>query len=171
MQFSDKSFQTCELIYLVYGICVRVMPSFMTFSKVDHHFISSHKATPKTKNPKVYTSQISTHRLVLYVKCIGIVSRCFTNVFLKSLQCLRWNPTHWHSLFLYIKCIISEPCHDKTNKMSVRPAKTQISLGIRPVWSESSLSAQWVAKDPRFILADSEDSDQTGRMRGAVLKS
>ena len=34
-----------------------------------------------------------------------------------------------------------EPEHDKTNKMSVRPAKTQISLGIRPVWSESSLSA------------------------------
>ena len=23
--------------------------------------------------------------------------------------------------------------HDKTNKMAVRPAKTQISLGIRPV--------------------------------------
>ena len=34
-----------------------------------------------------------------------------------------------------------EPRHDKTNKMDVRPAKTQISLGIRPVWSESSLSA------------------------------
>ena len=28
-----------------------------------------------------------------------------------------------------------EPRHDKTNKMSVRPAKTQISLGIHPVWS------------------------------------
>ena len=26
-----------------------------------------------------------------------------------------------------------EPRHDKTNKMSVRRAKTQISLGIRPV--------------------------------------
>ena len=26
-----------------------------------------------------------------------------------------------------------------------RTAKTQISLGIRPVWSESSLCAQWVA--------------------------
>ena len=26
-----------------------------------------------------------------------------------------------------------EPQHDKTNKMSVRPAKTQISLGIHPV--------------------------------------
>ena len=36
---------------------------------------------------------------------------------------------------------IIEPRHEKTNKMSVRPAKTQISLGIRPVWSESSLSA------------------------------
>ena len=36
---------------------------------------------------------------------------------------------------------IIEPRHDKTNKMSVRPAKTQISLNIRPVWSESSLSA------------------------------
>ena len=34
-----------------------------------------------------------------------------------------------------------EPPHDKTNKMTVHPAKTQISLGIRPVWSESSLSA------------------------------
>ena len=52
----------------------------------------------------------------------------------------------------------------KTNKMTVRPAKTQINLGIRPVWSESSLCAQWVAKDPRFLHADSEDSDQTGRM-------
>ena len=41
--------------------------------------------------------------------------------------------------------------------MSVRPAKTQISLGIRPVWSESSLCAQWVAKDPKFLNADSED--------------
>ena len=48
--------------------------------------------------------------------------------------------------------------------MTVRPAKTQISLGIRPVCSESSLCAQWVAKDPIFLHADSEDSDQTGRM-------
>ena len=48
--------------------------------------------------------------------------------------------------------------------MDVRPAKTQISLGIRSVWPESSLSIQWVAKDPSFLHADSEDSDQTGRM-------
>ena len=41
--------------------------------------------------------------------------------------------------------------------MSVRPAKTQISLGIRPIWSESSLCAQWVAKVPSFLHADIED--------------
>ena len=41
--------------------------------------------------------------------------------------------------------------------MSVRPAKTQISLAIRPVWSESSPCAQRVAKDPSFFHADSED--------------
>ena len=58
----------------------------------------------------------------------------------------------------------NEPPHDKANKMTVRPAKTQISLGIRPVWSESSLCTEWVAKDPSFLHADNEDSDQTGRM-------
>ena len=41
-----------------------------------------------------------------------------------------------------------EPPRYKTNIASVRPAKTQISLGTRPVWSESSLCAQWVAKGP-----------------------
>ena len=63
-----------------------------------------------------------------------------------------------------LSSMLYEPRHDKTNKMSVRPAKTQISLGIRPVWSESLLCAQWVAKDRRFLHAESEDSDQNGRM-------
>ena len=50
-------------------------------------------------------------------------------------------------------------------KMSVRPVKTQISLGICPVRSESSLCAQWVANDQSlFLHADSGDSDQTRRM-------
>ena len=52
----------------------------------------------------------------------------------------------------------------KTNNVTVRPAKTQVSLGIRPVWSESLLCAQWVAKDPSFLHVHSKDSDQTGWM-------
>ena len=39
----------------------------------------------------------------------------------------------------------------KKNEITVRQAKTQISLGISPVWSESSLCAQWVAKDPSLL--------------------
>ena len=50
----------------------------------------------------------------------------------------------------------------KPTKWPVRPAKTLISLGICPVWSESSLCAHSVAKDLSFLHADSEDSYQTG---------
>ena len=52
----------------------------------------------------------------------------------------------------------------KPTKWYVPSAKTQISLGIRPFWSESSLCTQWVAKDPSFFHVDSEESGQTGRM-------
>ena len=45
----------------------------------------------------------------------------------------------------------------KCIKWSVCPAKTQISFGSCPVWSESLLCAQWVAKDPSFLNADSKD--------------
>ena len=41
----------------------------------------------------------------------------------------------------------------KTNKMKARLAKIQIRLG----GSESSLCAQWVAKDLSFLHADSKD--------------
>ena len=58
-----------------------------------------------------------------------------------------------------------EPPHDKINtKWPLCPAKTQMSLGIRPVWSEYSLCAQWVAYDPSLLPADGADSDQNGRM-------
>ena len=56
-----------------------------------------------------------------------------------------------------------EPQHDKTNKMIARPAKTQMSLGIHPVWSESSLSAWRKLGSLATHSAHSEDSDQTGR--------
>ena len=50
----------------------------------------------------------------------------------------------------------------------VRPAKIQISLRIRAVWSESSPGAFWIAKDAKFLHADNEDSDQTVRMRRLI---
>ena len=73
------------------------------------------------------------------------------------LLCAKAGGTIRQTIFLDLCCnFLYEPRHEKTNKMSVRPAKTKISLGIRPFWSESSLCAQWVAKDPSFLHADSE---------------
>ena len=44
---------------------------------------------------------------------------------------------------------------------------------LRSAWAstksdQSSLCAQWVAKDPRFLHADTEDSDQTGWMPSLI---
>ena len=55
--------------------------------------------------------------------------------------------------------------------MAVRPANTQISLGIRPVWSESSLSA-WKNLGPLTThSAHSEDSGKTGRTLSLLVLS
>ena len=78
---------------------------------------------------------------VLYWNCIQCCV-CLITVSYNEMRQRMTKPTKWH----------------------VRPAKTLISLGIRPVWSESSLTAQWIANDPSLPHADSEDSDQTGRM-------
>ena len=51
------------------------------------------------------------------------------------------------------------PRHDKTNTMSVRSAKSQINLDIRPVWSLSSLSAWRKLGFSATHLAHSKDSD------------
>ena len=78
---------------------------------------------------------------------------------LRSFNCCKFCPLIC-CLFSVVSLLLTfEPQHDKTNKMTVtvRPAKTRISLGIHPVWSETSLCAQWVAKDPSFLHADSED--------------
>ena len=79
-----------------------------------------------------------------------------------GLHCL---PFHLHRLdaFLYEKSIF-EPQHDKTNKLSVRPAKTEISLVIRPVRSKSSLSARRKLVSLATHWVHSKNSDQTGRM-------
>ena len=80
----------------------------------------------------------------------------------------------WSSAILeriYCYCFDSENSHilnrsmTKPTKWHVRPAKTLISLGIRPVWSESSLSA-WRHLGSFIVIATnwmhSEGSDQSG---------
>ena len=105
-----------------------------------------------------WCSDLGCFKLVCYLQCW-----CFRLNLLNSFLLGHFALEHASPQLRVPSWTIYEPRHDKTNKMSVRPAKTQISVGIRPVWSESSLHAQWVAKNPSFLLADSEDSDQTGR--------
>ena len=94
----------------------------------------------------------------------------FSFRFIRS--CISWTQYTWVyclyvRVYMYLRYLgpsVCEPRHDKTNKMAVRPAKTQISLGIRPVWSESSLSAWRSIGSLATHWVHSEDSDQTGRM-------
>ena len=57
---------------------------------------------------------------------------------------------------LKLNQIWSEPPHDKTNKNDCAPSKDS-SAWASPQSDQSSLCAQWVAKDPSFLHADSED--------------
>ena len=63
----------------------------------------------------------------------------------------------WHTH--YMSHVMRKP-----TKWHVLPAKTQISLGIRPVWSGSSLSAWRKLGSLAAHWMHSEDSDQTGRI-------
>ena len=45
----------------------------------------------------------------------------------------------------------------KHNLGHVHPAKIQISLRVRAVWSESSPVAFWISIDTKFLYADNED--------------
>ena len=68
-----------------------------------------------------------------------------------------------HMCFTHLSCLMTKP-----TKWHERPAKTQISLGIRPVWSESSLSAWRKLGSLAIYWMHSEDSDQTGRMPSLI---
>ena len=69
--------------------------------------------------------------------------------------------------------VIYEPPHDKTNKMTVRPATTQISLRVRPVWSVFPVRMKnpWVLRYPlsakRRLWSDWADAQAELSLRRA----
>ena len=86
----------------------------------------------------------------------NIWSKWRPRIFQSNLQLFFW--PKWNYEVNYIKSeiaygqkiryIILSRSMAQPNKWHVHPAKTQMILGIRPVWSDSSLCAQWEAKDP-----------------------
>ena len=57
-----------------------------------------------------------------------------------------------------------ESKYDKTNKMTRAPGEYSDQPGHPPRLIRVFACAQWVAKVPMFLHADSEDSDQIGRI-------
>ena len=80
----------------------------------------------------------------------------------------------WKKYIEQIVCwkikLLCELPHDKTNNVAVCQAKTLISLGIRPVWSEFSLSAWRKLGSLATHWLHSEDSDQTGHQADLSLR-
>ena len=73
----------------------------------------------------------------------------------------------YYSCTVEYLCITFEPPRDKTNKITCAPSEDSDQPGHPPSLIRVFACAQWVAKDPSFLHADSEDSDQTGRMQAA----
>ena len=62
------------------------------------------------------------------------------------------------------------PVHDKTNKMTCAPSDNSDQPGYRPSLIRVFNCAHSVAKDSSFLHADSEDSDQTGRIPSLMIR-
>ena len=118
-----------------------------------------YRPTESKKDINIATSKF--HRQIFLKSAIFVGIRrsdtlVFTGVILSNITLYTENrlmtkPTKWH--VRPAKTLISlgiRPVWLESSLCAhVRPAKTLISLGIRPVWSESSLCAEWVANHTR----------------------
>ena len=89
-----------------------------------------------------WATRVSRSLRVSDIATVGIMpSRQWTTKALIRLRgCPSWSTSlllaYGINKFCYDKAQLrNQPPHDKTNKMTVHPAKTQISLGICQVWS------------------------------------
>ena len=75
-------------------------------------------------------------------------------------KCKLWihSDRNWNRL------LIIDMCAQQRLRSAWTSAQSEISLGIRPVWSESSLSARRNIGSSATHLTHSKDSDQTGRI-------
>ena len=82
----------------------------------------------------------------------------------QSIFCIQVNVKKDRLKIKVVRYVCTSRLVTKPTKWHERLAKTQINLGIRPVWSESALSAWRKHGSLATHWAPSEDSDQTGRM-------
>ena len=63
----------------------------------------------------------------------------------------------------------NDPPQDTTNKMTCAPSQDSDQPWHPPSLIIALMSTQWIAKDPRFLHGDREDSDQTVQMPRLIL--
>ena len=103
-----------------------------------------------------FSSHFSHALHELYANC-AISWRLYPNHSIRSKCRIEKKPKHEsYTRKMVLSC---KPQHDKTNNMACAPSEDSDQLCIRPASSESSMCAQWVAREPRFLRVDSEDSD------------
>ena len=160
--FSDLLIKLC--IFLIHLVQISSSTSLPVAEGKDCRGISHHRLT-LSHGGYFFTSCIC--QLIRINKAISIQIN-FLQPILFQLKSI-WIMCH----ILFLKTLIwfqmfQKVCMShsmtKPTKWPVRPAKTQISLDIRPVWSESLLCALWIAKDPVPLQAETLISLQSGRM-------
>ena len=114
----------------------------------------------KAQNVRACHILLENNKTMYYIFIVVITS--------SPLPLLNWAWLQRTSQNIFLQCPtwkqIKEPAHDKTNKMICAPSEDPDQPGHppSPVWSESSLCAQWVATDPMFLHGDSEDWSDWG---------
>ena len=122
--------------------------------------------------------RIKVHVHVLYTLALG-----FTIPYFEFRNKLVQANTHWDVTLnfillscslvaLLVACLVGFiPTHKRNEPYIIqctfgdmRPAKIQLSLRIRAVWTESSLGAVWITKHAKFLHTDKEDSGLTVKM-------
>ena len=81
------------------------------------------------------------YRICMVSKLLSHLDRLIQNILLQSFSLT----VCWDDDTIYV------PRHEETNKVVLRPAQTQISLGVCPVWPDSLLSVlkgNWGSKLP-----------------------
>ena len=117
-----------------------------------------------------------------HVSVITILICMFVFVYALTVYCCK-PEIYWMHCKLESRCtysimlmlsvfVLYEPPRDKTNNVAVRQRR------LRSAWASAQSDqtslirvfacAQWVAKGPSFLHADSEDADQTGRMHRLI---
>ena len=118
-------------------------------------------ATPATS--RSIRDMVAKEDSEVAVVCIFIYTYTWSSVWRPS-ACYREYTCICFGIWkILISTFIFEPRHDKANKVTVRSAKTQIRLGIPSRIRVFAVRLMGSEGYPSFY-ADSEDSDQTGRM-------